>query len=413
MPEGVQTTKNGKVQAGSLRGVIVGLGGGGCNVVSHIGRWWPDCPPRVAMHTDAQKLRGCTDCEQLLAGVSVLHGLGTSGDAARGRRAIEQEQKSINAMLEDVDLLFLAVGLGGGTGTGGAPLIAKQARSAGVLTVCFATLPFIFEGPRRMHQANEGLKMLQKSADAVVVFPNECLLDLVGAETRLTEAFTAVDEIVAKGIRAIWSMLTQTGIMNVDFADLRGLMQGGGRRCSMAHAEGSGPDKARQAVRGILESDLLQSGQRIAQADHMLVSILGGENITLAEVNEIMTSLTSMLREEADVLMGTAVDSTMQDQLVVTVLVAEGDEKSAPGKTQEQPEPEKAPTVEVKKSASSKSRSRVKKGGKKGSKQALQTNLDLESPGRGRFKDVEPTIYEGEDLDTPTFTRRNIKLSKS
>lgn len=381
--------------------LVMGVGGGGCNTVSHVAMDLLSDADIVAVHTDSQALSTCEGVRRFQLGANVMHGVSAAGDAGLGRRAAEVDAKQLTRMLEDVDLLFLVGGFGGGTGTGAIPAIAKMARNVGAVTLCFVTLPFEFEGHERMRQAEMGVEELRRAADVVVTFPNQRLFDLVDQSANLTSAFRQVDRAVGVCIRSIWNLLTQVGVMNLDFADFKKLMTSSGDLCAMGHVECDGEDRAREAVKGILNSPFFESGRMIADASTLLVGIVGGEDVTLHEIQEVMRGITGMAREDVQVVMGTAVDSRYDSTLALTVL-ASLDQNGAAGKRKvvEEPERKKEEPVE-------------KKGRKRGGKKkAEQTKLALDGGSKGRFKDVDPTIYDGEDLDIPTFIRRGIRLSK-
>ena len=224
--------------------VVLGLGGAGCNAVSRMSAAWTDGPTVIAMNTDTQALAACTASRSVQIGSKVTHGLGAAGDTTVGRLSAEEDMEKIQEILSSADLLFLVVGLGGGTGTGAAPIIAQAAKKLGVLTLCFATMPFPFEGDRRRRQAEEGLRTLQRTADVIIHLPNQRLLELVPAKTGIEEAFRTSDELVGEGIHGLWRLLSKSGVINLDFADVRQLAERSGGSCAFGFSQADGPARA-------------------------------------------------------------------------------------------------------------------------------------------------------------------------
>jgi cell division protein FtsZ len=394
----------------SSRLLIAGLGGGGSNMVAHMDTaGWADVE-RVLVHTDAQALSAYTHLRTVQIGVEVTRGLSAGGDAEKGRRAAEADTDTLSGLFHGVDMAFLVTGLGGGTGTGALPVLVDIARSRGVPAICYATLPFTFEGSLRTRQAMSGLLRLKKTADVILVQPNPSLFSAAEKESALGQAFAQADRSVGKSLYALWRLLFQRGLINLDFADLRQLAVQYGDTCTMAVAEQQGPDRLEQVTRNILEHPVLEDRQRLKQSPAMVVGVSGGNDMTLTEVEHIMQAITQQADPNADIRMGTAIDSTRREWLMVTILLTEGREKRAPTQAVK---PETAPAASAQPpgpaatAASDSNRAARKK------KKAEQTRLDLDSTGKGRFKDVEPTLYEGEDLDVPTFKRRGIRLKNN
>ncbi|MBN1269552.1 MAG: cell division FtsZ family protein [Kiritimatiellae bacterium] len=380
------------------RVLIVGIGGGGCNALSTMADVWQDGPEMVAVHTDAQALWSCKAPRRIQIGANVTGGLSTGGDAVVGRQAAESDAETLKDLFEGVDLAFLVLGLGGGTATGAAPVMAEAARRAGALTLCFATLPFTFEGDQRRQQAEDGLRALQEAADAVVAIPNQRLLSLVEDKTSLGDAFGQVDRTMGLCIRSIWDILMKTGIINLDFQDVRGLVKQSGGTCTLAYAEAEGRRRAEAVVEQILQNPLFEAGKVLAQAQGLLVGIIGGPDLTLVEVQAVMSGITAAGRPDARVVMGAAVDENWRSKISLTVLASET--------LRAEPEDEPDETS----AGVRRGRGAGRKG--EGPGKVRQTRLNLEPVGKGRFKDVEPTIYDGQDLDTPTFVRRGIRIGK-
>ncbi len=389
---------------------LVGIGGGGCNVLRAVRAEWPDAPPMIAVHTDAQMLAACGIEEQVAIGAQVTNGLGTGGDVERGRRAALEAEDLLRPALTGADLVILVAGLGGGTGTGATPVVARLAREAGALTLGFCTLPFFFEGPQRRLRADAGLQDLRKQADAVVVLPNQRLLDWVGGDTEVGRAFRITDRVVGSGIRALWKLLTFPGLINLDFMDLRRLVETSGGTLALATAEGEGPDRADQCLKTLVGNPLLEHGRVMQAAGALLVGVVGGPDLTLAELEKLMQGITAQTHPEVDLHMGTSIDVASEGRIAVTVLASERRDAAPP-----EPQagaaatPEKAPAEPPAAEPAKKSGA---KAGRAGQARVVQGELSFDSAGRGRFRNVEPTLHEGTDLDVPTFLRRNIRLTQ-
>jgi cell division protein FtsZ len=389
------------------RTVVMGVGGAGCNSVAHMSALWQEGPEVVALNTDTQALAACMAPRSLQIGPKATQGLGASGDAQAGRLAAEESMPAIQEILGGADLLFLVAGLGGGTGTGATPAIVQAARRHGVLTLCFATMPFRFEGDRRRRQAEEGLRTLQKLADAVICLPNDRLSALLEPGTALEDAFRKSDEITAAVVHNLWSLLSRAGVINLDFADVRQLAEHSGGSCGIGLAEGSGPARCAMALRALMESPLLDKGRLLKEAQGILVNIVGGPDLTLADVQGIMGQISSSARQEVHLFVGAMIEPGMRDRLSLTVLVTENWLAPAVPTAQEAPSeppagmPDKLATgVPAAETADRRDRGKDAQG-----------RLNFDPVDRGRFRNVEPTIKEGEDLDVPTYVRRGVRLS--
>ncbi len=401
---------NENARAGKLsRMLLVGVGGGGGNAVARMIAGWEGGPEAAAVNTDAQALSACAVPVRVQIGRNLTQGLGAGGDPAVGKLAAEDDTDILRELLSQADIVFIVAALGGGTGTGAAPMVARIAREEGALALCFATLPFDFEGERKRRQAEEGLRALRMHTDVVICLPNQRLFELVEQRTGLEDAFGTVEAMIGVGIRALWSLLQQTGIINLDFADLRHLVEHSHGECAFGYGVGEGPDKAAAAVADLLGSPLLDRGHVLARAGALLLNIVGGTDLTLVEVQKITSQLTKATRPDIRLFMGATVDEHWQGRLALTVLAAETwqDEDASDTRAGSAP-----PRMEVEELMEAQPATRTDAGLKRGGKaKVVQTNLNFDSADKGRFKNIEPTIYEGEDLDIPTFIRRGIKLS--
>jgi len=377
---------------------LIGVGGAGGNCIQQIasaadalhGVEW------LAVNTDLQALEAIVGADKLQIGATVTRGLGAGGDPDIGAAAAQQDIEQLKAAVQHADVIFLAAGLGGGTGTGASPILAKLAKEQGALVLAFVALPFSFEGARRRQQAEAGLAELRAHADVVICIPNDRLTRIVGENAPVTEAFQRGNEIVASGVRAIWQLLSRKGLINLDFAALRSTLGGRHGEGVFSHAEAGGLDRLREVAKLLMDNPLFEGNDTLARADGVLVSILGGPDLTLADVQRVVEPV-SRVAQRAHLIMGAAIDETYTNRLAVTVIAANNavSKRVAPGtaiRAPARPTPVAAEPPPVKPS------------------QPQQVPLPLEGVTRGKFGGGEPTIYEGEDLDYPTFLRRGIKL---
>jgi cell division protein FtsZ len=379
----------------------MGVGGGGCNAVSSMAAGWDHGPSVVAINTDAQALDGMQGVVRLQIGKKITRGMGTGGDLTVGRLAAEDDFERLREVCSTIDLVVVVAALGGGTGTGAAPVVARAAHETGALVIAFATLPFAFEGDRRMAQARQGIAELQDHADVVIVVPNQALFAAAGGNATATEAFRQADYILSMGVFAIWKLLIQRGLINIDFATLRMVARCSGGVSVFSYGEGRGFTRADEAAQSALHSPLLEDGAALANAESVLVSILGGPDMAIREVESIMNALRKVVRKDAHIFMGTAIDEHWKDTISVTLVASQfwSEEEPGPGAEVSGTSPEESP----KPAAGGKRKKRTS---------ATQPQLGFEALSKGIFKDVEPTIYQGEDLDIPTFVRRRVMIEK-
>ena len=380
------------------RVVVIGAGRGGSRAVAAIAGSVDDGPETVAVDTDTEALGDLAVTRKLQIGARAAGGLGAGGDSSIGRSAAEESADEIASLFDGVDLAIIVVGLGGGAGTGAAPVLLDSAREAGAMSVCFATLPFDFEGQRRQQDARKAAAGLRALTDSLILIPNQRLFSAVG-ESTVVASFEKADELLCGGVCAIWRLVARPGYISIGVGELHRILSGGGT-CSFAHGCWKGVDRAGCAVRSALESSLLEGGEAVARAYSVLVSVAGGADLTLNEVSEIMKEVSTRATESAAVNVGTIIDDTMKGTVSVTILVSEG----KPAAPDERPPKTKPPT--------GRRTSPARRGRGKRGKRDLQAKLSLESSARGRFKDVEPTVLDGEDLDIPTFIRRGLRVER-
>lgn len=383
--------------AAPVRMLVLGIGGGGVNTLSRLASSWPNGPALLVADTDAQALAASSVPQRVALGRGLTRGLSTGSDTNVGKLAAEESADTLREWVSAFDLVCLVTALGGGTGGGAAPFIAGLAREESVFTLAFATLPFEFEGAHRMKQARMALDDLRCSCDLVVALPNQVLPEWVGENVPLIEAFRTADLMVGLAVRSIWKLLSHAGIINLDLADLRQLAEWGNGTCHFGYGEGSGKDKIEQTVRALQQSPTLDGGALLKGSPALLVNLIGGPDLTLADVRRVMSSVQAMTTVSGAVRMGATIEDDWKDHLAVVVLAAEPSTKS--------------PTARATSAGNGTSKAETSPGIAPAAAKVIQPDLDFGTVDKGRFKNVEPTIVEGEDLDIPTFIRRGIKLS--
>ena len=297
---------------------VIGCGGAGGNAVNRMIGAGLRGVEFISANTDVQALNQSLAPVRLQMGAHSTRGLGSGGDPTQGRRAAEEDEQTIADSLADSDMVFITAGMGGGTGTGGAPVIARLAKKTGALTVAVVTKPFAFEGRRRMRQAEEGLSELRAEVDTLIVIPNERLLSVVEQGTTLTDAFGVADEVLLKATRGISDLVTVPGLVNLDFADVKAVMSNRGNAL-MGTGRASGTGRALEAAQAAVSSPLLEDVS-ISGAEGVLVNITGGRDLTLHEVNEAASVVVNAAGEEANVIFGAVIDPNMDGEIMITVI---------------------------------------------------------------------------------------------
>lgn len=451
---------------------VVGVGGAGANALDRIVLDGLEKADHVAINTDVQSLASSVAASKVQLGRTITRGLGAGGDPEVGYNAAAESADEIRQALADARMVFICTGLGGGTGSGAAPLVAQIAREAGSLVVGFATLPFSFEGRRRAEQAQEALERFNQSADAVIYFENDRMGDMVAPKAGIHQAFAVADNTISQSVRSIVNLIQRPGLIRIGFDDLLAALRTRNGRCLFGFGESESDNRAHDALTLALKNPLMDRGRMLADADHVLVQIAGGPAMTLSEVEILMKELGRHISDQTQIFFGTAVDSRMGNRLSVTLIsslspdgtvteapkkffapaaieppppppveppiwekqkqaapIAEAplDDVEAPAPTTEfaefaqlNPEPEAeieeeepvekivpppVPVVAKKKLILPKEpKPPVEK------KHAKQEVLQFEPVTRGRFEKSEPTIVEGQDLDVPTFLRKNVRV---
>src|SRR5437016_3439816 len=459
-------------QEGFIPIKIVSIGGAGLNALDRIVLDGLERADVVAINTDVQSLASSVAPHKVQLGRSVTRGLGAGGDPELGYQAAVESADEIREVLVDARWIFICTGLGGGTGSGAAPYIAQLAREAGSLVVAFATLPFAFEGKRRGAQARDALARFNEIANAVICFENDQMGDMVAPKAGIHQAFATADSMISQSVRSIVNLIQRPGLIRIGFDDLLAALRSRNGRCLFGFGESDSDNRAHDALAQALKNPLMDRGRMLADAARVLVQVAGGPGMTLSEVEILMQELGRHVNEETQILFGTAVDGRLGDRLSVTIISSLASEDSiAAQETSPPPEPFLAPppaileqveepppappTIDIvpeTESAASlepapddwiaveppvaaeaaappvpapsikkpaprlippKKKPVVEKEAKppkEKSVQAKQEVLQFEPVTRGRFEKSEPTIVEGQDLDIPTFLRKNIRV---
>ena len=317
---------------------VIGVGGGGCNAVNRMVEAGLKGVDFIAVNTDRQALNKCLAETKVQIGEKLTRGLGAGANPEVGQRAAEETLDEITALMDGADMIFVTAGMGGGTGTGAAPIIAKAARDMGILTVGVVTKPFTFEGAKRRKQAELGVSFLKRYVDSLVIVPNDKLLQNCEKNTSMLDAFRMADDVLRQGVQGISDLISDFALINVDFADVKSVMTDRGI-AHMGTGHGKGENRAKDAVREAIESPLLETSIEGAKA--ILLYVAGGYDLGMLEVSEIA----SMIEEQADrdciLIFGAAVSEEMVDEVSITVIATGFDE----GLAQQEEEKPAAPTV--------------------------------------------------------------------
>ena len=358
---------------------VVGVGGGGCNAVDRMIEEGLQGVEFVAVNTDAQALMLSQADTRVRIGEKLTRGLGSGGDPETGRKATEESAEELYSVFKGSDMVFITAGMGGGTGTGGAAIVAQISKEVGALTIGVVTRPFTFEGSRRIQAAEKGITSLKEQADTLIVIPNDRLLQIVDKRTNLQQAFRVADDVLRQGVQGISELITVPGLINLDFADVRTIMSEGGAAL-MAVGNASGEDAARMAAEQAISSQLLDI--TIDGARGILFNVTGGPDLTLFEVNQAAAIIKETAHPDVNLIFGAVVDSEMKDTVRVTVIATGFERTSMPRRIVEQT-PISEPLPEE-----------------------MYTQPEEEpQPVQRVIKDFQPRSFNTEDLDIPTFLR--------
>lgn len=297
---------------------VIGVGGGGCNAVNTMIRAGLSGVEYIVANTDAQALNANMACTKIQLGGNVTKGLGAGANPEVGRKAAIEDYEKLSQVLEGADMVFVTAGMGGGTGTGAAPVIAKLAREMGALTVGVVTKPFAFEGKKRARQAEEGIRSLEESVDSLICIPNQRLLQLAGENLSLVDTFKAADEVLLNAVQGISDLINNTGLINADFADVSAVMTNKGLAL-MGTGMATGSDRALKAAKQAISSPLLED-VTIDGCTGIIVNITGNSTLTTFETNQAVSLIMEAADEEAEIIFGTVIDESIGDSLKVTVI---------------------------------------------------------------------------------------------
>ena len=404
---------------------LVGVGGGGSNAVDRLKMENLDRLQLAVINTDFKALSTSPVQDKILIGTSLTRGLSAGGDPEIGRKAAEADADKIAEIVKDTDLIFLVAGLGGGTGSGATPAIAEIAAEAGAVVIAFVTLPFSFEGGRRRKQAEEALAELRRVCDAVIPLSNDMLLHEGTEQTSVLDSFARADEWIGRGVKSIWGMLSRTGLINVDFTALRQVFRQRGGKTLFGLGVGGGDNPAQAALDDLKQCPLLHTPEYARKADRLLVNITGGADLSLTKVNELMTAITEEFGREAHVVMGAAIDEGLQGQVEICVIgttdlgsrnfvrrpttppIRKGSEKTAAVVTT-------SVAAENQTNVKTASTASAREIAKTDSDKAKQEEFGFQGEpveNRGSFDKSDRNLFDGQDLDVPTYLRKGIKIT--
>ncbi len=385
---------------------VIGVGGGGGNAINNMINMGLDSVEYIALNTDAQALKNSLANIKVQVGTALTSGLGAGARPEVGREAVEENRHDIEETIESADMVFVTAGMGGGTGTGGAPVVAGMARRKGILTVGIVTTPFECEGRIRKKYALEGISELKKQCDTVIVIPNERLLDIGDESTSLVEAFAMANEVLYNATRGISDLILMPGLINLDFADVRTTMTDGGAAI-MGSATAEGSDRAEIAARDAINSPLLD-GVSIRGARNVLVNISAGSKLGMRETTTATSIIQQEAGDDAEIILGTVIDESFGDQMRVTV-IATGFELA-----EDRNSVRVAPNRVARAFQEANQAGNEQAGSMPEQTTAVKTGIDVEEA--SKFSRPNKDYYKGEGnlkrLDTPSYLRRDINARK-
>lgn len=364
---------------------VVGVGGGGCNAVGRMIREGLQGVEFVSVNTDAQALMQSDAPTRVRIGDKLTRGLGAGGNPENGRKAAEESAQELYEVLKGADMVFVTAGIGGGTGTGAAPVVAQIAREVGALTIGVVTRPFTFEGARRAQTAEAGIAKLKEQVDTLIVIPNDRLLQIADKRSSLNEAFLMADDVLRQGIQGISELITIPGLINLDFADVRTIMSEGGAAL-MAVGSAEGEDRARVAAEAAISSSLLDI--TIDGARGILFNVTGGPDLALFEVNTAAAIIKETAHPDVNLIFGAVIDPDMGDEIRVTVIATGFDRTGV------------ARRVMPRQRAAAQPNAGQSGQQKRPASQPIQQER--------KQLDLEPAAFNREDLDIPTFLRKRV-----
>ena len=380
---------------------VVGVGGAGGNAVTRMITSGMQGVDFIAINTDAQDLDNNPSEQKIQVGKNLTKGLGAGANSSVGREAVEADREAIKALLEGADMVFITGGMGGGTGTGAAPVISQISRELGILTVGIVTLPFSFEGPKRMNRALEGMAEMKKACDTLIAIPNQKLMSIVDKSTTLAEAFQMADTILHQAAKGISDLINVQGVINLDFADVETIMKNMGEAI-MGSGVAGGEERAVLAAQQAISSPLLDNSS-ISGAQGVLVNITGGPDLALMEVDEATSIIFEEAGNDANIIFGAVIDPKMTDEIRVTV-IATGFSHKAP-KEVEVEENEVIVRPKQKQARILAEQENVPLFNQKIVEEHEPVQPGITQPPASKFQFDDTVIY-GDELDVPAFIRR-------
>ncbi|MCP4139764.1 MAG: cell division protein FtsZ [Chloroflexi bacterium] len=370
---------------------VIGVGGGGSNAVDRMMAEGIQGVEFITVNTDAQALMLSKAPTRIRLGDKLTRGLGAGGDPEIGRKSAEESADDLYAALKGTDMVFITAGMGGGTGTGAAPVVAQIAKESGALTIGVVTRPFTFEGARRMQSADEGIGTFKEHADTLIAIPNDRLLQLADKRASLQDTFRMADEVLHQGIQGISELITIPGLINLDFADVKTIMSEGGAAL-MAVGEGEGDERARKAAEAAISSQLLDI--TIDGARGVLFNVTGGSDLTLFEVNQAAAIIRETTHPDVNMIFGAVIDPNMGDEIRVTVIATGFERNGIPRRILR-------PTRRQEEKKENKNTSFVRPVAEE--RESISISVEPQ-PARKEVSEKKPS-YNDNDLDIPTFLR--------
>lgn len=402
---------------GGLRIKIIGIGGAGTNAVDRIKLEDLEQVHLTAIDTDSQVLSASPVEETFLLGKTVTGGKSAGGSADKGQMAAEADRDSLQQIVTGVDLVFILAGLGGGTGSGAAPVIAELAAQEGALVIAFTPLPFEREGQNRCNRARNAMEALQKQCHAVISLPNDLIFKQVDETATLMEAFAMADKWIKLGVHSIWSMLFNTGLINVDFSTLQSALAEPGGRTIFGTGYGKGDNCLEQALQDLDNCPLLHLPDAgfIRDTDQLILNLTGGPDLTMAMVNKAMDQVTQKIGSRNSIIMGASIDGSFYNQLRITVM---GTVRGVPSsksatKAKKKEELPVSPPLKPVESFEELIPLPAERTAAMTKEEQDEFAFPKQEDNRGLFEKTGRNIYEGEDLDIPTYLRRGVKIPRS
>ncbi|HEX8857805.1 MAG TPA: cell division protein FtsZ [Actinomycetes bacterium] len=374
---------------------VVGIGGGGVNAVNRMIEAGLKGVEFIAVNTDAQALLASDADVKLDVGRELTRGLGAGSNPEVGTQAAEDHAEELEEVLKGADMVFVTAGEGGGTGTGGAPVVARIAKSQGALTIGVVTRPFAFEGRRRSQQADAGIEFLKAEVDTLIIIPNDRLLQVAERTTSMLDAFKLADQVLLQGVQGITDLITIPGLINLDFADVRATMREAGTAL-MGIGQARGEDRAVAAAKQAISSPLLEAS--VDGARGVLLNISGGSDLGLFEVNEAAEVIASAAHPDANIIFGAVIDDTLGDEVRVTVIAA-GFDRSDQRAVEAAAAGDAAATVEVERADEEVWPATTRSGTERPRREEVAAQYDPHPPRR-------PVYHGDDDLDIPSFLKR-------